>query len=209
VTDDSGAAIRRVRAFLAAWDERHTARDQVLVQVKPGSADMLTSDDLRALLAAAEPGQPIAELSKRCAHCGKPLDDNATANYLGAKVCHTRTQPPYAHPTDCYRLLTEGEELGARDLRTYRDKLADRLIDKHLAAARASDVGVLEQLTGAPGDITPEDEGIATADVLAQIAADQRHRPLTDEPCGVIPTKAGLSYLTNRRQQHPKATTDA
>jgi hypothetical protein len=32
-----------------------------------------------------------------------------------------------------------------------------------------------------------------------------RHRPLTDETCGVIPTKAGLDYLALRRQQHPKA----
>ncbi len=56
----TSAAIRRVRAFLDAWDERHTARDQVLVQVKPGSPDMLTSDDLRVLLAAADPDeQPV------------------------------------------------------------------------------------------------------------------------------------------------------
>lgn len=32
-----------------------------------------------------------------------------------------------------------------------------------------------------------------------------RHRPLTDEPCGVIPTDVGLDYLAMRREQHPKA----
>jgi hypothetical protein len=57
VTRETRAAISRVRIFLAAWDERHTARDQVLAQVKPGSADMLTSDDLRALLAAVAADQ--------------------------------------------------------------------------------------------------------------------------------------------------------
>jgi hypothetical protein len=34
-----------------------------------------------------------------------------------------------------------------------------------------------------------------------------RHNPLTDEPCGVIPTPAGLDYLKLRREQHPQATT--
>lgn len=37
---------------------------------------------------------------------------------------------------------------------------------------------------------------------------DTRHRPLTDEPCGVIPTPAGtatvLDYKAIRRQQHPR-----
>lgn len=33
-----------------------------------------------------------------------------------------------------------------------------------------------------------------------------RHRPLTDEPSAVTPTPAGLNYLANRRQQHPKTT---
>lgn len=44
------AASRRASAFLAAWDKCHTARDQVLAQVKPGSPEMLTSDDLRTVL---------------------------------------------------------------------------------------------------------------------------------------------------------------
>ena len=38
---------------------------------------------------------------------------------------------------------------------------------------------------------------------------EQRHAPLTDEPSGVIPTRAGLDYLALRRQQHPKAAADA
>ena len=43
--------------------------------------------------------------------------------------------------------------------------------------------------------------------------ADVRHNPLTDEPSGVIPTprghQAALDYRATRRQQHPKAATDA
>ncbi|MBS2962607.1 hypothetical protein KGA66_06080 [Actinocrinis puniceicyclus] len=59
----SRRAADHLRAFLDAWNERHTTRDQVLVQTEPGSADMLTSDDLRALLAAADPDeQPIAHV---------------------------------------------------------------------------------------------------------------------------------------------------
>ena len=45
-------------------------------------------------------------------------------------------------------------------------------------------------------------------DLTYQLFPDEpyapRHRPLTDEPCGVIPTPAGLDYLRDRHQQHPK-----
>lgn len=44
-----------------------------------------------------------------------------------------------------------------------------------------------------------------TAQEIADIlTTEPRHRPLTDEPCGVIPTPRGLDYLAIRRQQHPK-----
>lgn len=46
------------------------------------------------------------------------------------------------------------------------------------------------------------------AEWLRQVIHDakaRRHRPLTEEPCGVIPTKAGLNYLALRRQQHPES----
>jgi len=41
---------------------------------------------------------------------------------------------------------------------------------------------------------------------LVTDAADRadRHQPLTDEPCGHVPTQRGLDYLAIRRQQHPK-----
>lgn len=43
--------------------------------------------------------------------------------------------------------------------------------------------------------------------------APGRHRPLTDDPCGVIPTPRGqqllTDYQTHRTQQHPKETNDA
>lgn len=49
------------------------------------------------------------------------------------------------------------------------------------------------------------------AEWLRQVIRDARarHRPLTDESCGVIPTKAGRrlvdDYRAHRTQQHPKA----
>ena len=49
-------------------------------------------------------------------------------------------------------------------------------------------------------------------DAIRRAKAD-RHAPLTDEPSGVIPTprgrQAALDYRATRRQQHPKAATDA
>lgn len=50
---------------------------------------------------------------------------------------------------------------------------------------------------------------------LALIPADidYRHAPLTDEPCGVIPTPRGRrlvdAYRAHRTEQHPKAAADA
>lgn len=123
-------------------------------------------DALRDHLAALDPAeQPttVAPPVERCAHCGKPLNGLGLTD-TGEKVCHTGTLPPYAHPTDCYRLVLAGEPLGARDLRTFREQLADKLIDTHTA---------------------------------------NRHQPLTDEPCGHVPTQQGLDYLRDRRQQHP------
>lgn len=58
------APTKRVRVFLGAWDACHTARDQVLAQVKPGSADMLTSDDLRALLAEVDQQRERADAAE-------------------------------------------------------------------------------------------------------------------------------------------------
>lgn len=36
-----------------------------------------------------------------------------------------------------------------------------------------------------------------------------RNRPLTDEPCGLIPTQRGRQLLADYREQHPKEPTDA
>lgn len=62
--------------------------------------------------------------------------------------------------------------------------------------------------------LTSRKYALAGIDVDTQLSAahdepNSRHQPLTDEPCGVIPTQAGLDYLALRRQQHPKAATDA
>lgn len=156
----AAAAIERIRAFLAAWDERHTTRDQVLVQVKPGSADMLTSDDLRALLAAADANEP-AYVPSDCPHCPDGHRDPTTRPWSAS-------------------------------MSVYRDR--DRQ-PTHLIVAPSSGGHVAE----------------SDAEWLRQVIRDARarHAPLTDESCGVIPTPRGLDYLTIRRQQHPKAATDA
>lgn len=139
-------AIADAERFLAARDSRvglDPATRAVIARAwsGPGTADYahLTEATLRTLIAAARErvdwSDATQETTERCAHCGKPITNASVGNYLGAKVCHTGTLPPYAHPTDCYRLLADGEQLGCRDLRNYRDKLADRLIDQHRAAA--------------------------------------------------------------------------
>lgn len=52
---------------------------------------------------------------ERCAHCAEPLADDGYGIFLGAKVCHTGTNPPHSDPIDCYRLVAEhGEQLGTR-----------------------------------------------------------------------------------------------
>lgn len=148
----------QVGRMLHAAQERLTSVLVVAEQVRryadwPGIEDTATHPEVveslrvcaAALLRELTPGRrqdgPTREAQRgagdveRCAHCGKPLVEGRTALHLGARVCHTGTLPPHAHPTDCYRLLADGEQLGCRDLRDYRDKLADRLIDQHRAAA--------------------------------------------------------------------------
>lgn len=155
---DPIAAARRVRAFLDAWDERHTTRDQVLVQVKPGSPDMLTSDDLRALLAAADVDKQLTPSD--CPHCPDGHRD------------------PNTRPWAAY-------------MSTYRDR--DRQ-PTHLIVAPSSGGHVAE----------------SDAEWLRQVIRDARarHAPLTDESCGVIPTKAGRrlvdDYRAHRTRQRPR-----
>lgn len=58
------APIKRVRVFLGAWDAHHKLRDPVLAQVEPCSADILTSHDLRALLAEVDQQRERAEAAE-------------------------------------------------------------------------------------------------------------------------------------------------
>jgi len=97
----------------------------------------------------------------------------------------------------------------------YGVSLTDEAIEVIIAAARP----LIE--TEIRGKITAAIRGLKqdykhsveafTALIHAQTIAQpnqavdlRRHRPLTDEPCGVIPTPAGLNYLALRKRQHPK-----
>jgi len=48
------------------------------------------------------------------------------------------------------------------------------------------------------------------ADAILAAGEPERHAPLTDEPCGVIPTQAGAAavnaYRAHRTQQHPRTS---
>jgi len=43
-----------------------------------------------------------------------------------------------------------------------------------------------------------------TGHAIDNPASEQRHQPLTDQPCGHVPTQRGMDYLAVRRRQHPK-----
>jgi len=114
LTSDVQAAANRARAFLAAWDEHHTTRDQVLVQVKPGSADMLTSDDLRTLLDAIDP-QPTIEwgVHFRFGGIGGPnfIKPAKTEHSARAQLAHDAAR--YGHHTIVHRhVIRRPDDIG-------------------------------------------------------------------------------------------------
>jgi hypothetical protein len=133
-----------------------------------------------------EPPRP-AEGTEPCAHCGKPR--NGYGGIDAFAVCHTGTIPAQADPIDCYRLVTVYREpLGARiatDGRLYLDGPPCRHDATWLVATGTGIECMVCGPTTAADTIAPEDEGISTADALAQAANDAEHDRFAtrDERC--------------------------
>jgi hypothetical protein len=77
---------------------------------------------------------------------------------------------------------------------------------------RVDDLRALLAAADPAGEATRARQHKAAADIqdlTADLFPELRHQPLTDESCGVIPTKAGSrlvdEYRAHRTEQHPKA----
>lgn len=190
---DLHAAMRRAGHYLDALDHERAT----LANAKPfyvdgriderhgadGNTHVLYSGDLHALLAAADGAQAATARIIACA------DEAALRQQIAAGL--ERSAALYDQPAIWPEDSTHPDSLGAHAMR-HAYRAAARMVREDTLPAATQPFGIRigpdgPIITGSP-----------------QPAATPRHQPLTDEPCGHVPTPRGIDYLAARRQQHPR-----